>query len=52
MTTKVDALVDRYLTDLEADLRDLPADRRGELLDEVSQHIAEARPVDTSACDA
>jgi uncharacterized membrane protein len=43
MTTKVDTLVDRYLTDLEAELRDLPADRRGELLDEISQHIAEAR---------
>jgi hypothetical protein len=43
MTTKVDTLVDRYLTDLAAELRDLPANRRRELLDEVSQHIAEAR---------
>jgi hypothetical protein len=43
MTTKVDTLVDRYLTDLAAELRDLPANRRRELLDEISQHIAEAR---------
>ena len=43
MTTTVDALVDRYLTDLEAELRGLPANRRRELLDEVGQHIAAAR---------
>lgn len=43
MTTKVDTLVDRYLADLEAELADLPAKRRRELLDEVSDHIAEAR---------
>jgi hypothetical protein len=43
MTTKVDALVDRYLTDLDAELGDLPANRHGELLDEISQHIAKAR---------
>ncbi|HJU01618.1 MAG TPA: hypothetical protein VJ966_10480 [Actinomycetes bacterium] len=43
MTTKVDTLVDRYLRDLEVELRDLPANRRSELLAEVSQHIAEAR---------
>jgi hypothetical protein len=43
MTTTVDTLVDRYLTDLAAELRDLPANRRRELLDEVSEHIAEAR---------
>jgi hypothetical protein len=42
MTTRVDTLVDRYLTDLEAELRGLPATRRRELLDEVSHHIAEA----------
>jgi hypothetical protein len=43
MTTKVDTLVDRYLTDLEAELRGLPADRRREILDEVAEHITAAR---------
>jgi hypothetical protein len=43
MTTKVDTLVDRYLTDLEAELRGLPGNRRQELLDEVGEHIAAAR---------
>jgi uncharacterized membrane protein len=43
MTTKVDTLVDRYLKDLEAELRDLPANRRRELLDEVGEHITTAR---------
>jgi uncharacterized membrane protein len=43
MTTKVDTLVDRYLTDLEAQLRGLPADRRREILDEVAEHITAAR---------
>jgi uncharacterized membrane protein len=43
MTTEVDALILRYLQDLEAELRDLPANRRQELLDEVGEHIAAAR---------
>jgi uncharacterized membrane protein len=43
MTTKVDALVDHYLNDLEAELRGLPANRRRELLDEVGEHITAAR---------
>lgn len=43
MTTEVDALVLRYLQDLEGELRDLPANRRQELLDEVGEHIAAAR---------
>jgi uncharacterized membrane protein len=43
MTTEVDALIDRYLRDLEAELADLPANRRQELLDEVAEHIASAR---------
>jgi hypothetical protein len=42
MTANVDTLVDRYLTDLEAELADLPATRRQEILDEVSEHISEA----------
>ena len=33
MTTTVDTLVDRYLKDLAAELRDLPATRRRQLLD-------------------
>jgi uncharacterized membrane protein len=43
MTTNVDVLVDRYLADLEAELRDLPATRRQEIVDEVGEHIAAAR---------
>jgi len=43
MTTEVDALILRYLQDLEAELQDLPANRRQELLDEVGEHIATAR---------
>ena len=43
MTTDVDALVLRYLQALEAELHDLPANRRQELLDEVGEHIAAAR---------
>ena len=43
MTTNVDTLIDRYLTDLEAELADLPANRRREILDELGEHISEAR---------
>ena len=43
MTTEADALVLRYLQDLEGELRDLPANRRQELPDEVGEHIAAAR---------
>jgi hypothetical protein len=43
MTTEVDALVLRYLQELEAELHDLPANRRRELLDEVGEHVAAAR---------
>ncbi|HEX7149591.1 MAG TPA: hypothetical protein VF512_18940 [Actinomycetota bacterium] len=43
MTTEADTLVLRYLQDLEGELRDLPANRRQELLDEVGEHIAAAR---------
>ena len=43
MTTEVDALILRYLQDLEAELRDLPSNRRQELLEEVGEHIAAAR---------
>jgi hypothetical protein len=43
MTTEADALILHYLQALESQLQDLPADRRQELLDEVSEHIAAAR---------
>jgi hypothetical protein len=43
MTTEADALILRYLQELEAELHDLPANRRQELLDEVVEHIAAAR---------
>jgi hypothetical protein len=43
MTTEADALILRYLQDLESQLGDLPTNRRQELLDEVGEHIAAAR---------
>ena len=43
MTTQGDALVYHYLTDLEAELRGLPTNRRRELLEEVGEHISAAR---------
>jgi uncharacterized membrane protein len=43
VTTTADTLVDRYLKDLDAKLRDLPASQRQEILDEVGEHIATAR---------
>jgi PadR family transcriptional regulator len=43
MMTTIDDLIDRYLADLEAELRGFPANRRRELLDEVGEHIAQAR---------
>src|SRR4029453_15447876 len=43
MTTTADPLVDRYLKDLDAELRDLPASQRREILDEVGEHIAASR---------
>ena len=43
MTSKVDALVDHYLNELQAQLHGLPATRRRELLEEVGEHIAAAR---------
>jgi uncharacterized membrane protein len=43
MTSTVDTLIDRYLKDLEAELAELPANRRREILDEVGEHITAAR---------
>jgi hypothetical protein len=41
--TAADQLIARYLARLQAALRDLPAARREELLEQVSEHIATAR---------
>ena len=41
--TAADQLVARYLARLQAALRDLPAARRDELLEQVSEHIVTAR---------
>jgi hypothetical protein len=43
MTTATDALIDRYLDDLNAELAVLPAHQRQEILDEIGEHIAAAR---------
>ena len=43
MSTTADKLVERYLKHLEVELDDLPRDRRREIVDEISVHIAEAR---------
>ena len=42
-TTDVDEIVDEYLARLRAALGPLPAARRAQLLDDISQHIVEAR---------
>jgi len=43
MSTTPDKLVERYLKHLEVELDDLPRDRRREIVDEITGHIAEAR---------
>jgi uncharacterized membrane protein len=43
MSTAPDKLVERYLKHLEVELDDVPRDRRGEIVDEIAVHIAEAR---------
>ena len=43
MAAKVDKLVSDYLKRLNGELRGLPRARRRELVDEISEHIAEAR---------
>ena len=43
MSTTPDKLVERYLKHLEVELDDLPRDRRQEIVDDISGHIAEAR---------
>lgn len=43
MSSRTDGLVDDYLERLNAELADLPRARRRELVQEISEHIAEAR---------
>ena len=43
MDASADRLVDEYLDRLEFELADLPRARRRELVDEIAEHIAEAR---------
>jgi uncharacterized membrane protein len=43
MSTSADILVEDYLDRLEHELADFPAPRRRELVQEISEHIAEAR---------
>jgi uncharacterized membrane protein len=43
MSTSADKLVDDYLDRLERELADFPPARRRELVQEISEHIAEAR---------
>jgi len=43
MSTSADALVEEYLDRLERELADFPSARRRELVQEISEHIAEAR---------
>jgi hypothetical protein len=52
MTTPADTLVDNYLRDLKAELRDLPAPRQREILAEVGDHITEARAAQTAQSEA
>ena len=52
MTTEADALVRRYLDDLEHELRDVPAIRRRELVDEMREHIRESLAETGRLCPA
>jgi hypothetical protein len=52
MTTTADTLVDNYLRDLKAELRDLPAARQREILAEVGEHITEARAAQDTQSEA
>ena len=50
--TTADTLVDTYLHDLEAELRDLPAAGRREILAEVGEHITAARAAQDTQSEA
>ena len=43
MRTATDTVIDAYMKDLQQELRAFPATRRREILDEVREHIAQAR---------
>jgi hypothetical protein len=43
MSSQADKLVESYLKRLNSELRDLPRERRRELVDEITEHISEAR---------
>jgi uncharacterized membrane protein len=43
MSTTADRLIDEYLRELRKELSDLPRTSRQEVLDEINEHIAEAR---------
>lgn len=43
MKTAADSLIERYMKELQNELRAFPAGRRREIADEVREHIAEAR---------
>ena len=43
MSTRADELISEYLDRLEEELADFPSARRRELVQEISEHIAEAR---------
>jgi uncharacterized membrane protein len=49
MSTDDDQLVEDYLRELQIAAQGLPADRRDELIEEITAHIAEARQSDGSA---
>jgi hypothetical protein len=52
MVTTHDPLVRRYLDTLERELGDLPRDRRREILEEIREHIEEARTSDQLESEA
>lgn len=52
MTTNVDALVVAYLDRLNHAARDLPPDRRSELLESIGEHISAARAAGAAADEA
>jgi len=41
--TNADKLIDHYLSQLDHALRDLPASRRGQIIEEIASHITESR---------
>jgi uncharacterized membrane protein len=52
MSTRADELISEYLDRLEEELADFPSARRRELVQEISEHIAEARAALESESEA